>query len=83
MWNRLAYANDMSEPEFSAKRQAVQERVSRIADSVNVRRDQVADQSVTDESGEGILLKLAAGIRSSLTTAPRRELERIVVREEE
>ncbi len=83
MWNRLADANDMSEPEFSAKRQAVQERVSRIADSVNVRRDQVADQSVTDESGEGILLKLAAGIRSSLTTAPRRELERIVVREEE
>jgi penicillin-binding protein 2 len=83
MWNRLADANDMSEPEFSAKRQAVQERVSRIADSVNVRRDQVADQSVADESGEGILLKLAAGIRSSLTTAPRRELERIVVREEE
>lgn len=81
-WDRLAAANGMSEVEFAAKREAVQERVNRVADSVNARR-QVAAQSTVDESADGLLLQLAAGIRSSLTTAPRRKFERIVVREEE
>jgi len=83
MWNRVADVNDMSEAEFFAKRDAVLERVNRIADSVNARRNQAADDSSADQPADGWLLKLAARIRSSLTTAPRREFERIIVREEE
>lgn len=83
MWNRVADATGLSVSEFAAKRESVQERVVRIADSVNDRHNQAADQSAADESTDSMFLKLAAKIRSSLTTAPRREFERIVVREEE
>ncbi len=83
LWDRLAKTAGLTVAEFSAKQSAIQKNVQRIADSVNRRRNQPRDETTT-AAGDGLLLRLAARIRSSLTTAPRREQqERIVVREEE
>ena len=84
MWTRLATASGLSNDSFTAKQNAILEKVSRIADSVNRRRNQQYELESADESGDGVLLRFASAIRSALTSTPRRGIqERIVVREEE
>ncbi|MEQ9407334.1 MAG: penicillin-binding transpeptidase domain-containing protein [Fuerstiella sp.] len=83
MWTRLAQTVGLSMQEFTQRQQAIQERVERIADSVNRRRQQPRVEETVDES-DGLLMRLAAALRSELTTSPHRRLsERIVVREQE
>ncbi|MEZ6121688.1 MAG: penicillin-binding transpeptidase domain-containing protein [Planctomycetaceae bacterium] len=65
--------------------EAIQQKVTRIADSVNRRRqerDELSEQ--TTGSNDSLLMSVAGSLRRALTTAPSRSAgDRIVVREEE
>lgn len=84
MWRDLAQLIGAEDAVFEKLRSAVQEKVTRIANSVNRRHigDSTPASSTFDD--DSWLLRLAARIRSSLTTAPPRgRQQRVVVREEE
>lgn len=85
MWNQLALITGMTAADFQAAQLSIQQRVQRIADSVNRRRQEMLSEPTVDEQSEsGFLLSLASSLRAALTTTPRRHLQdRIVVREEE
>lgn len=85
MWKQLAHTTGMTIAEFQDAQTSIQQRVQRIADAVNRRRqDVLAEPLLTDPQKEGFLLSLASSLRAALTTTPRRNLQdRIVVREEE
>lgn len=85
MWAAIVAVTGIQEHAFDEKRTDIQEKVVRIADSVNRRRQQT-ELPDSDEINEaaGPLIKLASAIRTAVTTTPRRKIqERIVVREEE
>ncbi len=85
MWAAVAEASGLSSEAFEEGQKIIQQKVERIADSVNRRRTEAGNQT-DDNSNEslGPLLRFASSIRSAVTTTPRRKIqERIVVREEE
>ncbi|MFO0179611.1 MAG: penicillin-binding transpeptidase domain-containing protein [Planctomyces sp.] len=88
MLQAVASATGVSSEEIEARRKQIEARVRGIIDRVN-RPEQVAADAAADEAEDAdssglLLLRLAAAIRSALTTAPRRSAaERIFVREEE
>lgn len=80
----LLSVTGLSAKDFARRRQNIQERVGRIADSVNRRHFQSATTSETEPTDDNALIRMANAVRSALTTTPRRRTaERIVVREEE
>ncbi|MEZ6128104.1 MAG: penicillin-binding transpeptidase domain-containing protein [Planctomycetaceae bacterium] len=84
MWEQVAEVAGITPGDFSNRQQSIQQKVQRIADSVNHRHSQPDKESVETTNSDGPFLKVAAAIRSALTTTPRRKLQnRIVVREEE
>lgn len=82
--NQLLTLTGLSASEFSHRRQSIQERVVRIADAVNRRHLKPLPESESRGTSDGLFMRMAASVRSALTTTPRRKsAERIVVREEE
>ena len=87
MLQAVASITGVPSEEIEARRKQIESRVRGIIDRVN-RPPQAAAETSADETEAaddgGLLLRLAAAIRSALTTAPRRSAaERIFVREEE
>ncbi|HIE96679.1 MAG TPA: hypothetical protein EYG03_10305 [Planctomycetes bacterium] len=89
MWSHLLTVTDLSLPAFMEKQQAIQKQVTRIADSVNRRRrmgstESDFDDTATNTSSDGLLMRMASAVRSALTTPPGTAIAAtIVVREEE
>lgn len=84
LWQRLCDTVGIRFADFHVKRESIQRKVGRIAESVNRRRQQKRISEDSGDATDGAFMKLATSIRSSLTTAPQRtQLDRIVVREEE
>ncbi|MFY9252301.1 MAG: penicillin-binding transpeptidase domain-containing protein [Fuerstiella sp.] len=85
MWAAVVVAAGLTPEAFEEKRAAVQQKVQRIADSVNQRRMEAETQTEEASSESvGVLFRFASAIRLAVTTTPRRRIqERVVVREEE
>lgn len=83
MWHTLTKTIAVDDSAFAKKQAAIQEQVQRIADSVN-RRHRFSSNEAPAKLSDGFFFRLAASIRSALTTAPSRSQNQlIVVREEE
>ena len=84
MWRSIAEICSVSPDLIQEKRAQIQRTVTRIADSVNRRHFPAQAESTPVSDDDHLLLRIAASVRESLTTTPRRRnRERIVVREEE
>jgi len=82
----LANATKTPLSELTARFSKVEERVQRVSDAVNRRQTKpvLTDIDVESDDDAGLLLNIAASVRTALTTPPTRtEDDRIVVREEE
>ncbi len=89
MWSYLLTVTGLSLPDFQDRQQAIQKKVTRIADSVNRRRrmgntESESNDTATNTPPDGLLMRMASAVRSALTTPPGAGAEAtIVVREEE
>ena len=97
MWSYLMTVTNLSLPDFQAKQQDIQQKVTRIAESVNRRHrirnteSGVGDTAANDTAAhgaqsppDGFLMRMATAVRVALTTPPGAGLAaKIVVREEE
>jgi penicillin-binding protein 2 len=79
----LRQLNVLSDTEYSARRNALEQRISKIADAVNKRHSGL--HPISEESADGsILVRCVSSIRRALTTPPTRPAdERIIIKEEE
>ena len=79
----LRMLNVLSDAEYSARRNALEQRISKIADAVNERHS--GQHPVSEESADAsILVRYVSSIRRALTTPPTRPAdERIIIKEEE
>lgn len=86
LWKSIIVATGTSPDQFRKLQLKIQERVQRISDSVNRRRQQnptIATQA-TSSAEQGLLMSWATAVRNALTQAPERSnVSRIAVREEE
>lgn len=82
MWARLSETASIPPDELKERRAQIEQRVQRIAESVNERWQQTSEshELLHDENP---LMRAASALRSALTSTPQRVQERIVVREEE
>ena len=89
MWSRLSQLTNTPEAEIQSRRESIELRIQRIADSVNRRHhselsEHLDEDLLTVDHDQGFLMQVAADIRFALTTPPHRQSsERIIVREEE
>ena len=89
MRSHLLAVTRISQTDFQEKQRAIQEKVTRIADSVNRRRrirsaEPDSDDAATHTASDGLLMRMASAVRSALTTPPGAGVAAtIVVREEE
>ena len=76
MWAAVVVAAGLTPEAFEEKRAAVQQKVQRIADSVNQRRMEAETQTEEASSESvGVLFRFASAIRLAVTTTPRRRIQ--------
>jgi penicillin-binding protein 2 len=92
MWSHLMTVTNLSLPDFQAKQKSIQQKVTRISESVNRRHRNSAAGPGSGNTGthetqnpsDGLLMRMATAVRSALTTSPGAGVAAtIVVREEE
>ena len=82
LWLQLSELTGLSQANLQERRQWIQDRVETISRSVNDRHFVSPTRETLHE--DGLLVRLASGIRSALTTEPQRSAgEKIIVQEEE
>lgn len=84
LWRDIIVVTGITPEAFRKQQLKVQERVQRIADSVNRRRAETATTTESPTISDSILMRWATAVRNALAQSPRRTSgSRIAVREEE
>lgn len=84
LWRNIIATTGIAPQTFRKQQLEIQERVQRIADSVNRRRAEAATMAESPIDSDNTVMRWATAVRNALTQSPRRASgSRIAVREEE